>query len=142
MNWWEQWASIQITLNMSICVYFLFSLAGKAKEWLKSHPSQSLTSWKDVEDKFLQRFFPISRYVITKFEISMFRQGADESIYEMWERFKMMLRKCSNHGFEDISQLSIFHNGLMYDTKMFADAAVGGTMIAIDEKKQQRLLRQ
>jgi len=27
---------------------FSFSLAGKAKEWLKSLPNQSLTSWKDV----------------------------------------------------------------------------------------------
>jgi len=36
---------------------FSFSLAGKAKEWLKSLPNQSLTSWKDVEEKNLQRFF-------------------------------------------------------------------------------------
>jgi len=29
-----------------------------------------------------------------------------------------MLRKYPNHGFEDIAQLNIFHNGLRYDTKM------------------------
>jgi len=28
----------------------------------------------------------------------------------------MMLGKCSNHGFEDIAQLSIFHNALRFDT--------------------------
>jgi len=40
---------------------FPFPLAGKAKEWHKSHPNKSLSSWKDVEEKFLQRFFPIYR---------------------------------------------------------------------------------
>jgi len=53
---------------------FPFSLAGKVKEWLKSHPNQSVTSWKGVEEKFLQRFFPISCYIKAMSEISMFRQ--------------------------------------------------------------------
>jgi len=54
---------------------FPFSLAGKANEWLIYHPNQSLTGWKDVEENFLQRFFPFSRYIEAKFEISMFRHG-------------------------------------------------------------------
>ncbi|XP_068504555.1 uncharacterized protein [Phaseolus vulgaris] len=45
--------------------------SGKAKEWLKSLPNQSLTSWKDVEENFLQRFFPISRYIKAKSDIKM-----------------------------------------------------------------------
>ena len=61
---------------------FPFSLAGKAKEWLISHPNQSLTKWKDVEEFFLHRFFPISRYINAKSEISMFRQGVEESFCE------------------------------------------------------------
>jgi len=32
---------------------FSFSLAGKAKDWLYSHPNQSLTRWNEVEEKFL-----------------------------------------------------------------------------------------
>jgi len=32
---------------------FPFSFTGKAKEWLKSHPNQSLTRWSDVKEKFL-----------------------------------------------------------------------------------------
>ena len=55
MNWLEQWASIQMILKMSMCL-FSFSLSGKAKKWLKSHPNQNLTSWKDVEENFLQDF--------------------------------------------------------------------------------------
>jgi len=37
---------------------FPFSLTGKAKEWLKSHPNQSLTRWSDVEEKFFTKIFP------------------------------------------------------------------------------------
>jgi len=96
---------------------FPFSLAGKAKEWLKSHPNQSLNSWKDVEEKFLNRFFPPSRYIKAKADISTFRQGLDEPFCEAWERFNSLLRKCPNHGFEDIAQLNIFCNGLRPDTK-------------------------
>jgi len=43
-----------------------------------------------------------------------------------------MLRKCPNHRFDDIAQLSIFHNGLKSDTNMLLDAATGGTMMTID----------
>jgi len=32
---------------------FPFSLAGKAKDWLNSHPNQSLRRWSEVEEKFL-----------------------------------------------------------------------------------------
>jgi len=97
---------------------FPFSLAGNAKLWLKSYKIQSFTSLNDVEEKFLQRFFPISCYIKARSEISMFTQGAGESFCETWERFKMMLKKCLNHGLEDIAQLSIFMNGLKFDTKI------------------------
>lgn len=39
--------------------FFSFSLIWKAKIWFQSHPNQSLTSWDDIERKFLARFFPI-----------------------------------------------------------------------------------
>jgi len=45
---------------------------------------------------------------------------------------KMMLRKCANHGFKDIAQLSVFHNGLISDTKRLLDVATDGTMMVLD----------
>ena len=36
---------------------FSLSLAGKAKDWLRSLPNQSLTSWKDVEEKKFAKIF-------------------------------------------------------------------------------------
>jgi len=51
-----------------------------------------------------------------------------------------MLRRCPNHGFEDIAQLSIFHNGLRADTKMILDTAAGGTMMAVDVEQATRII--
>ncbi|CAL0334640.1 unnamed protein product [Lupinus luteus] len=119
---------------------FPFSLLGEAREWLKSHPNQSLTNWSDLETKFLTRFFPLARYVHAKFEISTFRQGAEEAFYEAWECFQLLLRKCPNHGFEDIDQLNIFCNGLIPETKMILDAAAGGTMMSVDAEQATRII--
>jgi len=40
---------------------FPLSLIGKATAWLQSQSNQSLIDWKDVEMKFLARFFPSPR---------------------------------------------------------------------------------
>jgi len=51
-----------------------------------------------------------------------------------------MLRRCPNHGFEDIAQLNIFHNGLRPDTKMILDAVAEGTIMTVDADKLQESL--
>jgi len=51
-----------------------------------------------------------------------------------------MLWRCPNHGFEEIAQLNIFHNGLRSDTKMILDAAAGGTMMAVDVEQANRII--
>ena len=119
---------------------FPFSLTGKAKEWLKSYPNQSLTSWNDVEEKFLHRFFSLSRFIKAKSNISTFRQGSDEAFCDTWECFKVMLRRCPNHGLEDIAQLTIFHNGLRPNTKIILDTAAGGTMMDVDVEQAIRII--
>ncbi|XP_019457543.1 PREDICTED: uncharacterized protein LOC109357944 [Lupinus angustifolius] len=126
--------------EVAYMMLFPFSLLGEAREWLKSHPTQSLTIWSDLEIKFLTRFFPPARYVHAKFEISTFRQGAEEAFYEAWEWFQLLLRKCPNHGFEDIDQLNIFYNGLKLETKMILDAAAGGTMMSVDAEQATRII--
>jgi len=52
----------------------------------------------------------------------------------------MMLRKCPNHGFEDIAQLSIFLNGLRFDTKMLLDVATSGTMMVVGVDQVTRII--
>ena len=52
----------------------------------------------------------------------------------------MMLRKCPNHGFEEFAQLSIFLNGLRFNTKMLLHVAIGGTMMVVDEEQATRII--
>jgi len=52
----------------------------------------------------------------------------------------VLLRRCHNHGFEDIAQLNIFHNGLRPDTKMILDGAAGGTMMVVDAERATRII--
>ena len=119
---------------------FIFSLTGKAKAWLQSHPNQSLMSWSVVEEKFLNRFFPPSRNISAKYDISTFGQGPEEPFCEAWERFKSLLIKCLNHGFEDVAQLSIFCNSLRPETKMIMDVVVGRTMMSVDAEQATRII--
>jgi len=70
----------------------------------------------------------------------MFRQGVYEVFFETWKRLKIILRKCPNHGFEDIAQLSIFLTGLKFDTKILLDVAVGGTMATLDVEQATRII--
>ncbi|GJS48547.1 reverse transcriptase domain-containing protein [Tanacetum coccineum] len=50
---------------------FPFSLAGAARCWLKKEPPRSILTWEDLVSKFINEFFPPSRYgQISEYEIS------------------------------------------------------------------------
>ena len=114
---------------------FPFSLAGKAKTWLQSHPNKSLNTWEEVEEKFIARFFPPSRFINTKFSIAVFSQGFDKPLCETWERFKALLRRCPNHNFDDVAQLHIFYSGLKPQTKMTINALARRTMMSMSPEE-------
>ena len=111
---------------------FHHSLLGEAREWYKNLPSQSLRTWAEAETAFLARFYPPSKVVSARTEISTFKQGNDESFYEAWERFRRLLRKCPNHGLPEVAQLNIFCTGMRHDWKIHLDAAAGGSMMNTD----------
>ena len=98
-----------------------------------------MNNWNDVKEKFLNRLFPPSRYIKAKAYISTFRQRQDKPFCEAWERFNSLVRRCLNHGFEDITQLNIFYNGLRLDTKMILDATVEGTIMWMQRKQRESL---
>ncbi|XP_058725541.1 uncharacterized protein LOC131596820 [Vicia villosa] len=109
---------------------FPHSLIGKDKDWYLDQPTQTMTNWNDLEEKFLERFFPQSRFFDAKTAISVFSQGVNESLNEAWERYKSMLRNCPTHGFDDRTQIHIFRNGLQPQPKLLLDATAGGSFMA------------
>ncbi|GKB04777.1 reverse transcriptase domain-containing protein [Tanacetum coccineum] len=76
---------------------FPFSLDGVAKTWLEKEPPNSILTWDDLVSKFINFFFPPSKTTNLRNEITNFRQIAQESFSEAWERFKELLRKCPHH---------------------------------------------
>ena len=55
---------------------FSFSLTGKAKTWLQSHPKKSLNIWEEVEEKIITGFFPPSKFISAKSTIATFSKGS------------------------------------------------------------------
>ena len=65
---------------------FPFSLKEKAKHWLISESPDSITSWDDLSNKFLARFFPPTKATKLRINISMreshsMKRGRDSKIY-------------------------------------------------------------
>jgi hypothetical protein len=51
---------------------FPFSLTDDAKEWFDSLPAGSITTWNEMEDKFLERFFHTALFVRRRQDFSNF----------------------------------------------------------------------
>ncbi|XP_061343742.1 uncharacterized protein LOC133289759 [Gastrolobium bilobum] len=65
---------------------FPHSLADKAKEWLNSLPSNSITNWHTLAEKFIMKFFPSNKIVQTRCDITNFMQKDGETLVDVWER--------------------------------------------------------
>src|ERR1051325_2163819 len=109
---------------------FPHSLVGKAKDWYLDQLQETMTNWNVLEEKFLERFFPQSRFMEAKTAISVFSQGVNEPLNRAWERYKSMLRKCPSHGFDELTQIHIFRNGLQPQHKLLLDATARGSLMA------------
>ena len=107
---------------------FPFSLRGRAKQWLGNLPNESITTWDDLLMRFMDRYFPPSKTAKLRSEIHSFYQKDSETLFETWERFKELLRKCPHHGIPEWWQVQIFYNGLNYQTKQMINAAAGGSL--------------
>ena len=107
---------------------FPFSLRDKAAKWLESFPRGSLTTWDEVESKFLARFYPPQKVNRLRSEVQTFRQQDGETLYEAWERFKDLTRKCPPDMFHDWVQLHIFYDGLSYESRKAVDHSSGGSL--------------
>ena len=70
---------------------FHFSLRDKAKVWLNSLPLGIITTWEELAQKFLAKYFPLAKTSKLRNDITMFIQFEGEALYEAWERYKDLL---------------------------------------------------
>nr|GEV56465.1 reverse transcriptase domain-containing protein [Tanacetum cinerariifolium] len=104
-------------------------LFGAARRWLEKEPPRSITTWEDLVLKFINEFFPSSRTINLRNEISNFQQRFDESFHEAWDRYKDLLRACPHHGFTELHQLDTFYNALNPPDQDSLNAAAGGNLL-------------
>nr|GEY68052.1 reverse transcriptase domain-containing protein [Tanacetum cinerariifolium] len=109
---------------------FPYSLEGAARVWYDKEPPNSILTWKDLVNKFVNQYFPPSKTTHLKNEISRFTQRFEETFGEAWERLKKMLRACPHHGFTELTQIDTFYNGLNKNDQDSLNAAVGENLLS------------
>ncbi|NHN20293.1 retrotransposon gag domain-containing protein, partial [Bacillus amyloliquefaciens] len=102
---------------------FPFSLKDKAKMWLNSLATGSIKIWAEMVQKFLAKYFPPFKTAKLRNDITSFSQFDGETIYETWERFKELLRKCPHHALPDWLIIQTFYNGLIGSLRSIIYAA-------------------
>nr|GEZ11364.1 hypothetical protein [Tanacetum cinerariifolium] len=70
---------------------FPFSIVGAARIWLEKEPPRSIHTWEDLVSKFVNYFFPPSKTMNLKNDITNFQQKFDETFSEPWDHFKDLL---------------------------------------------------
>nr|GEV15543.1 DNA-directed DNA polymerase [Tanacetum cinerariifolium] len=107
-----------------------YSLEGSARVWYDKEPPNSILTWEDLVNKFVNQFFPPSKTTHLKNEISRFTQRFEETFGEAWERFKEMLKACPHHGFTELAQIDTFYNGLNDNDQDSLNAAAGENLLS------------
>ncbi|GKC25477.1 reverse transcriptase domain-containing protein [Tanacetum coccineum] len=101
---------------------FPFSLSGEAKIWLNELNEGTITSWDELREVFLSRYFSPTKFKRLLNEIRSFYQLEHETFVEAWFRSKEMIRTCYGHGLTKGVIIKIFYHGLDDPTQGILDA--------------------
>ncbi|KAM2563114.1 hypothetical protein TB2_011560 [Malus domestica] len=105
---------------------FPYTLKDQARRWLLTLPSGSFTTWAQLSENFLNKYYPASKTLDIRTQILSFAQKPNEEFHEAWERFKELIRKCPHSGINTTDQMHIFFRGLNMTTKTLVNASCGG----------------
>jgi hypothetical protein len=62
-----------VDVNIIKLKLFLFSLRGRAKDWLLSLPRNSIDSWDKCKDAFIGKYYPPAKIIALRSDIMKFR---------------------------------------------------------------------
>ena len=91
-------------------------------------PAESLTTWNEVYEKFMGKFYSYQKTTTLRQQISTFAQYDDEPFHEAWDRFKQLLVECLYHSYSNELLNQFFYNGLTLTGQCMVDGAAGGTI--------------
>ena len=100
-------------------VIFPFALNKNAKIWFHSLAPNSIFTWEDMRNEFLNMFFPPARTNALMRAIQKFSENPGEPFVVVWERYKDLLHAIPHHGL-DVGQIyAYFHKGLSLNNKQY-----------------------
>ncbi|GJW94442.1 reverse transcriptase domain-containing protein [Tanacetum coccineum] len=101
---------------------FPFSLSEEVKTWLNELDEGTTTSWNELREPFISRYFSPTKFKHLLNEIHSFHQLDNETLVDAWLRMKEMLRTCYGHGLTKGMIIEIFYHGLDDSNQGILDA--------------------
>ena len=89
-----------VTLDVIKLQLFPFSLRDMVATWFDSLLVGSVNTWEELVEAYMSIFFPPALTTERRGEIIVFKQGKEESLYNAWERFNRLLKRCPMHGID------------------------------------------
>ncbi|KAI3821277.1 hypothetical protein L1987_08841 [Smallanthus sonchifolius] len=117
---------IGVSEDVTYLRLFPFSLSGRAATWLDTLPDDSITTWEDLEAKFLKKYYPPSKATRLREQIHSFHMDPDEPYHMTRERFNTFLSRCPQHDISDWVIVEKFYNGLTFEKQEMFNTAAGG----------------
>ena len=118
--------SIGSPLHIICLVLFPFALKEKAKIWFHSLAPNSIFTWENMRNEFLNKFFPPARTNALMRAIQNFSEKLGEPFAALWERYKDLLHAIPHHGL-DVGQIcAYFHQGLSLSNKQYIQMMCAG----------------
>ena len=102
---------------------FPYTLKDRANAWWLSLPAGSMTTWDQVYERFVGKYYAHSKTMSLRQQICTFAQHDDEPFHEAWERFKQLLSQCPHHYYPRELLNQFFYDGLTLNTQYMVDGA-------------------
>ncbi|GKA01566.1 reverse transcriptase domain-containing protein [Tanacetum coccineum] len=118
---------------LRLCL-FPYSLTHHATAWFDRLLKNYIHTFKEMISKFLSKYFPPSMITKIRNDISNFRQLPDESLFEAWERYKLLIDRCLNHNMLPVTQIDTFYNRLTLRHRDTINVAAGANEMTKIEK--------
>ena len=113
-------------LHIICLVLFPFALKEKAKIWFHSLAPNSIFTWENMRNEFLNKFFPPAQTNALMRAIKNFSEKPGEPFAVVWERYKDLLHAIPHHGL-DVGQIcAYFHQGLSLSNKQYVQMMCSG----------------
>nr|XP_043620293.1 uncharacterized protein LOC122592150 [Erigeron canadensis] len=108
---------------------FSSSLIGEARVWFDELDEGTITTWNQLREEFVSRFFPSSLARKMLRDIKAFNQDKGEALVDALKRLREMIRNCHENGLPKDEIMEIFFYGLTKTSQKDLDLAGGDNFL-------------